>query len=432
MGEGSAVRTRNVKTITSEDLPVDSTESRSLGVPWEEYLAGLSADELAICDVYVYRKEPVATEGYLTKVHEAIDRQWLQERFGGGTFEVTIRNKNGKSHYERNIKIVGEPKLIERERPNAAAAPAADNPMANVLERLFEQNERLMEKLDARNAPSPPAGPSPAQESAVGIMAQAAGEAVKLVAAQVPKGDAAPPRPLMEQLGDIAKLAELFRPKEDPLVAKLLQASIERLLAPPPAPGTAGGLLSEVTQLTQLIAAIDALRGGGGAADWKAMAVQQLGEHIPDIVGGANSIMDKRLAELRFKAETALRLRGAAAPGEPARPAAAPSPGPVLQTPAPPAAGALSAEQIAAFAKRRVCAMFQEGAHGAQIVVMLAGVGQDEIVDMLGKYTAEQIVGFLKSDPILAEIAGDEDFPAVVAEAQEYIRQAKAAAPPVQ
>ena len=113
----TAVRTRNVKTITSEDIEVNGGEHKGLGVPWEEYLAGLTADELAIHDIYVYRKEPVATEGYLTKVHEAIDRQWLQDRFGGGVFELTIRSKSGKSHYERNIKIAGEPKLIERERP---------------------------------------------------------------------------------------------------------------------------------------------------------------------------------------------------------------------------------------------------------------------------------------------------------------------------
>jgi hypothetical protein len=329
MPEPVAVRTRNVKTITSEDLPVDS-ESKSLGVPWEEYLAGLNADELAICDVYVYRKEPLATEGYLTKVHEAIDRQWLQDRFGGGTFEVTIRNKAGKSHYERNIKIVGDPKLIEREKPAASAAAATSGTPDN-MGRLCDLLERTIDRLDQRGAPP---APSAAQDNAISIVAEGAKQAIGLVAEQA-KQAARPPEPSRESaLTDRLLTATIERlanppaapaaPPPNPLLDKLLQTAIDRLLAPPAAAGT--GVLGQLGEIASLAEALDKLRGGGagGGGDWKTALIEQIGQHAPHLVDSVKAIFDARVKETKIRADTAIALRNAAPPVAP--PPAIPAP----------------------------------------------------------------------------------------------------------
>ena len=121
----TAARSKTVETKITEEVPVTGTESQALGMPWQDYLASIPADELEITDVKIYRTEPRILEGFVLKNHERIDEPWIQENLGGGVFSVRISSKSGKSHFERGIKIAGAPKLTDAERasnPSAAAS----------------------------------------------------------------------------------------------------------------------------------------------------------------------------------------------------------------------------------------------------------------------------------------------------------------------
>ena len=421
----TAVRTRNVKTITSEDIEVNGGENKGLGVPWEEYLAGLTADELAIHDIYVYRKEPVATEGYLTKVHEAIDRQWLQDRFGGGVFDLTIRSKSGKSHYERNIKIAGEPKLIERERPPlAAAANGSSDPQ------LVELLRSVIEKLDQRA--NPPPVDTVARDSSIRLVAEGASEAIKLVAAQQ---QPAAKSGISEKLEE-ALLKRLIdppaAPKEDPLIRELVQASIKRLTDPPTPPAQTKSLLDELAGLAKIRDVLGwggGESGGGGKTTWLDLGREVI-QHAPDIIEKWGTEISSRQAtteqERRVRAQViAAAQANARRGGAPAAiPAASPTSAnrPATRSAEPAAgeaesglpmaamdggepAGAARPEQpggydtespeAVAFVKQRIVQMVAEGAAGGSIVAFLLGMRQEKLVEMLRRFPAEQITAFL-------------------------------------
>jgi hypothetical protein len=109
----------------------------------------------------------VQVNGYLTKVDQAIDEAWLQEHFGGGTFELLFRQKDAKGKYvkdgsfSRTYTIAGEPSLTELPRapgympsqPQQQGQGHAESP--SIINKTFEIMERQLEKSEsARGRPS--------------------------------------------------------------------------------------------------------------------------------------------------------------------------------------------------------------------------------------------------------------------------------------
>ena len=161
MSSASALpRTRKVKTEITEDQPIP--ESASLGMPWEEFLATCPDDELDITTVKLYRIEPAGSSGYIERLQpaERIDEQWIKERHGGGVYAVGVRVKNGKSAYERGIRILGDPKLPNAPAP--AAVQTSANGAGDANARLADLVDKLIDKLSNLQTPQPPPAPSAA------------------------------------------------------------------------------------------------------------------------------------------------------------------------------------------------------------------------------------------------------------------------------
>lgn len=76
--------------------------------------------------IKITRKEPefakdangkaVATRGFLETVERAIDETWIQAKYGGGTYELYFRLRNGGYAGHRTVAIAGEPNLGELPR----------------------------------------------------------------------------------------------------------------------------------------------------------------------------------------------------------------------------------------------------------------------------------------------------------------------------
>lgn len=446
-----AARTRKVKTISEEEVEIPEGESKGLGMPWQEYLAGIADDELAITTIYIYRKEPPTVSGFLARLGgdgqpaERIDEEWIAKRFGGGVYDLTIRSKSGKSHYERGVKIQGEPKLTVREQGSvgASATTAAAPGLDAGLARLTDLLDKTIDRLSTIQA-QPALQPNPATSQVVEIMSSAAKEAVKIAGSGREAGG-----------GD-----DLDKEFKRALIRKLLDGGdsnldkdLERLktLRDVVAPQTSAKSLVE--QLKELGELRELLGWGkeAGKGDWVSLLIDKA-PTVLDKLGEITASRAEEARERRRGAEAIAVARGAV-PAAPAPSAAlptsanrspAPSPAPmgsglrlvpqgaetappaeVIPPTAPPANAAgldTESEGFVSFVKQRIVEMIETGAEGEAIVDFLDGVKQHQFVEMLGRFSADQITQYLRQDPILVRAVEHPRWPDVLAQAQAYVR----------
>jgi hypothetical protein len=463
-----AARTKTVETTTKEEIPVVERENQGLGMLWQDYLATISEDELAITEVKVYRVEPRTQEGYICRVlGERVDEAWMQERFGGGVFNVRIWSKSGKSSLERNVKIVGAPKFLPTEPvppgvTTAVPATSADN--AALLALL----EKTIDRLDRLQAGT--AQPSPAQDQVVQIMADAAKKAVEIAGSANAKPQESN---LDSDLQRLKLMAEIFKPTpppQDKVRDAFQEAMIKKLLDPPPSQGKS--LIEELKGLAELRELMGWSEGGGKGEHWSTALIHQAPAVLDRLAEIDSTRLQTAQTEMRRAEIIANARRGivtppptqqpapvqtsanrppAARPAAP-QPAPAPAAGPLRMTPmgggeasaaptaevvnnAPPSMAGLDTENpaVVQFVKERVVAMVQEGTPGGGIVAFLIGMRQERFVQMLVKYTPEQIAVFLRADPILRQAVDHPDWADVLEEARSYVRdqEAAAATPPL-
>ena len=475
MPEAVAVRparTRTVETKTVEQVPVNEIEGTGLGKPWADWLRERTAEELEITEVSIYRYEPAAMKGFLEKLGgfnnptrcEPIDEGWIASRYGGGTYGVKIYSKDGKSSFDRNVVVAGEPKLSAREK--AAQAPAAA-PASNGdgLGRLVDVLERTIDRLDRQHAPPATAAPQGAKEI-IETMAAIEGFREKL--------HPAPPAPKspLEDLQVLLTVVDKLKPAppvESPLQKALLDAVIAQVTQPKKS------LIDELEGLGKLLPLIQNFAGGGEKADWKTALITTAAEKIPDVIEGVNKIMGSRVEEAKAitaRAEAVARIRatGAApiqagpssvpvgagngvqtsaqtAPAEPPpwkplnvtpidahghAPAAEASPTPADVIPPgsfadTPLAGAQPTPEmyVDAYLKNRIVQLVATHAEPALVVDVIDAMAP-EVGAMLSQATESQVRKFITEDPILREMSGLphyeaflEDFIAVLHEAPE-------------
>lgn len=448
-----AARTQTVETKTTR-VEALSDGRPGLGMKWDSYLASIDEDQLDLTNVKIYRLGPDGFKGFIEKIGwgtekrcERIDEHWIRDRFGGGIYGVRIDTKGGASGYERDVTIAGMAKPIGISQSSAGASSSD----SSVIEKLMEQNQKLLERLVDAKTPAVPE--QPGLSAAIGVVAQGAKEAISMMAA-VPKGET---KSQTETLTETIALIDKLRPpqappQENPLVQKLLAATIERMLgAAAPAAIAAPDPLAQITQLTSLIDAIDKLRGGGEAGalgrDWKAMLVEKGIDKIPELLTVAKEIVQSRERETQIRANAAIRLRQiATATGAPAA-----APGAEPPAPGAPAAPALDVTPRAA---EPAAVETVAGPHGAQVPISPPGtipVGPndvwirakivemiannspgDRIVDvideiapavgaLLSNASAEDIRKFFAADPILNQALALENFDSALAEVLAYI-----------
>jgi hypothetical protein len=439
-----APRTRTVKTTTEETVPVGDNENKGLGMPWDEWTASVPVDELALTTIYGYRKDPPTISGFLFRSGgdgqsaERIDCAWLQRYYGGGTYDLTIRSKSGKSHYERGVKIAGEPKLTPREQAASTPLPISATPAAagpDAMQRLTELLDKTIDRLTALQQPAP--HNRAAEDASIEILRNAANEAVKIA------GGSKPTEAPKSALGDLESLLSIvakLKPEPDPLDRELRSAFIKKLTDPPPAPAASANPVDQLTQLTTLIDLVDKLRGdGGGRGDWKSVVAEKIGDAVPHLVDGVKNIMEGRAKEAdataraqaaRAQAAASIeRIRGGqpppitsmptgpAAPGAPPAPAAAADWGgplnvvpiaaatPTTPTQEPSAGTPAELQEaivIDRYFKNRVVALIAEGAHPGMVLDFIDGASP-QIGALLSRATERQIRDFLAGDEVLVQ-----------------------------
>ena len=447
-------RTRLVETKITEQVP--ASETQGLGMPCLEYLETLPDEELFHTTVKVYRMEPAGSNGFIERLQPAqrIDEAWIQSRHGGGVFAIQVKNKNGKSGYDRNIRIVGEPKPVPMTAASSAApVAAAPNPddayrrMSELLDKMFDRFSTLQTSANA------PSNASVAQDSVIEIMSSAAKKAVDLVG-----GEKRESRSAAGELTELLTLMEKLKPERDPLDAQLREAFIKRLTEPS-APPASNDPIEQITRLGSLMEVIDKLRGeGGGKGDWKTAIIEKVAEAIPTIAETVKASMDARAREAtamasarKSQADAITAVRQLQRPGTQLPQPAAPAP--VAATADAPAgvsplrvvpieegyasrpgspssadldavaeeekirqAGTVVIEEDSAMIekwfKKRVVQLIAENADPVMLIDFIDGANP-ALGAMLGKFSPAQIRGYMLADPILKEatkLLNFEDF----------------------
>lgn len=103
----------------------------------------------------------VATGGFLAELEHEFDEDWLQKRFGGGTYELQFKKPGPKSGWvfggQTTVRIAGEPNLAALpravRRPDQQATPAqppGENPslVRDAMNMVKEQADRERERAD--------------------------------------------------------------------------------------------------------------------------------------------------------------------------------------------------------------------------------------------------------------------------------------------
>lgn len=454
-------RVRTVETKTTEEQPI--TGSTGLGMPWHEFLATAEDDELEITTLKIYRVEPPGTSsGFIEKITgEAlrdVDEDWIKARHGGGVYALGVRVKNGKSAYERGVRIQGDPKLPSTTAATTAPASAGNDSQGKLMDLL----ERTIERLENRTA-TPTNGV--AQDASIKLVAEGASQAIKLVTDQIGGRPALAEDGFEKQLRQVMLERLLHPPKEQTITEKLAELKMLRDLVQP-AGGAAGKSLVE--QVTELKTAAEALGLTTAAAGGGKMGLMELGalalEKGPEILAKMQEISADRASvardqRLRTEAAASVVRRGpppppAALPTSAMPPAAPPARAPAgpappsglrmtplgdepLPAPAAPAEAApdaaidTEAPAFVAHVKRRVVELIEEGSDGATIVDFLYGNKQFAMLEMLQKASPAQITTALAMDPVLGRATRHADWPALLQEAKEYLADMAAAAPPI-
>jgi len=412
------------------------------------------------------------------KPAERIDDQWLEDHFGGGTYDLTIRSKSGKSHYERGVKVAGLPKLTEKEKAVApvpiatAAVPAAvtaeNATLLGLVNKLMDRMEAMQERMENR----PVTAGSAAEASGIDVVASAAKRGFELITSAQP----AAPAKEMDDLDRAFRAAMIKRltepapaPVENEFDKQLRQAMLDRLLSPPSESKSLVSQLKELGELRELLGwGGDA--GGGRPEHWTTALIGQAPALMNTWVEGNQTRERAAQAELertRIIANAQRGVRTPPPPGAPppnvqtsANPAAAPGRPPAGAPPAarplrmtpidgsepPPAAPAPEATvpppnfsgintespEMVQFVKEGVVRLVQGGESGGGIIGFLVGMHQEKFIDLLVQYSPEQITAYLQTDPILHQAAENPDWRDILAEARDYVRDNQVPPGPLQ
>lgn len=114
--------------------------------------------------IKIFRRDPeytkdamgknVLTRGYLETVDRKIDEAWIQQKYGGGTYQLTFRKRGGGYVTHRTITIAGDPDLSALPKAVATTAavtppPADSSPLAiQAMGLMSKQLERAEERAE--------------------------------------------------------------------------------------------------------------------------------------------------------------------------------------------------------------------------------------------------------------------------------------------
>lgn len=221
-GGGARLDTKPLKDLQiSEDMNIKEIVE-ALGQSGAFKIAVSRIDPTEVRDPQTGRL--VKCGGHLKTYDHAIDEEIIQQRHGGGKFELRFNRRGRNGGYPfltaRRIEVAGEPNLDELRQtmPPAAAAPAPtqNQESPSVVARAMEVMERQLDKeRTPQHAPVDVAAiTAPLQQMIASLQQQ--------MTAQRESSD----KLISELRADLAA-ARAFKPPEDPVKEKLLGSLID-------------------------------------------------------------------------------------------------------------------------------------------------------------------------------------------------------------
>lgn len=392
--------------------------------------------------LYVLRVAPMTTnsatgekygsqlKGYYPKFNKAD----LESMLGGGRFKLWLNTTAGGNLKIATEEIPGAPKLLENEvlksrsEEKTAAAPAPSGGMdlngVKDLLRMFLEAQR-QERVEAGDE----TGASALSES-IKLVASGAAEGQRLIV------DASKAPTLTDQLTTVRQLMEIATPKQDDTTKLLIKTLIERSL---PAAGPVANPINQMKEAFETMKSAKELFGEAEAAasgDWKSTLVAALAPAIPQIIQTLRALSNRppqvivmqpgpngQMIQVPQRATPqtldTVPLDAGSAGVPPAPEVSAPSVPPSVPSVVNPAgADLLTGDPL----KLRVVTMFLKGKDGGLVASFVEDVAPT-VYNGLRQIDAGLFPGFLKNDPILAQIATEPGFDEWCKEFLEYMHE---------
>lgn len=398
---GSVIEeTKRTRVIAAGSAEADSDKPWRLLDTWE-YIATLSPEQWTREDitVYLYRYDDKGNRWGIGKFTSAIDEFKVMETFGGGRFNLVVKRRQQIIKNE-DFQLEGPQKT-----PGMNGTPLAPGTAAPGGEgALLTTINALVEELRAAR------GGNVLQESIKNAIALNA----SVFSAAMP----AVTKTLENAAGN-----PNATPTRDPLLEKLLTASIERLINPP-----AANSLKETMEMIAL------LKGSGlmGAADSKTNMALELVRQVPTVASTlVQGVEHWRFAEEARARQAAIMRTGPqpinvppAAPAQPSNVISMPPPIPQTEAAAAPAAPTNTQADAAAVAAQEqvppaampievleqlICNIIvdptltlEQAATEACALIERVLPGQTDKMAQNGK---ENLLLFFRTRPILAQVA---------------------------
>jgi hypothetical protein len=398
-------------------------------------------------------KVPMAEgfKGYLETLYAPIKPDYIKQKYGGGKFKIVLE-KNSRYETSHTFEIEGQPLYdLSRERPGAspaASAVAGSSTDSKLLQILEGQISKLNDQLATSQAQG---RENPALHEAITILSTAYKEGIANIGAGGGNGGGS----IIETIRTLKELGLIGGASAGGGVVETIKVLKEIGLIG----GQQNDPMGQLNSMLAIFTKLDELRGGGEGkpTDWKTMAVNKLGEHLPELlttvketVSANAAVAQERRRAMEAQRETASVLRSQSVPAAaPAAPAANPAPpqptvisdgglrtvpinsaraaAPAEEQPAPVDGFDTNNEAYITFVKQRVVQLVVTGSSGESIVDFLDGA-KPEFAQQLIQYPVEAVTSFFRADPILATAVAHPRWNDVLEEARAYILENEEAA----
>jgi hypothetical protein len=260
------------KTVTTRILPVPSNEKPSAPEFWD-YLAGLSLQDWTKHILYMYRTEPSGPAGQSVPMGKFVDTSsipWgdreeaelaIMQKFGGRLFRVIVK-RGPERVCEGKIYIDAQPRTVAPPQPEVSASQPGSFPMSEANSTAYVANQAITTMANQDRQ---------AVEIGISALAQAANviknfanqpsgqdDLTKQIMAVLIQRALAPPPDPMEAM---AKFMTLFQTMStatnpggavNPMMQKVLDVAIEKVLNPAPSGPVSSAGAELVRQLPQV------------------------------------------------------------------------------------------------------------------------------------------------------------------------------------
>lgn len=428
-----------------DPVPLDIERAEKDKLDMFAYLASLSEVECNRRWLYIYRLEPTirnpeGTGSYIEKVKPPVDEDYIVEKHGGGKYLLWLKfdkDNGGDTDRKSTFSAAGTAKIASgtmvidaatgapvQPQTQPAAAPAANGEVAVMREIVQVLREQIQNK--------PKASEEDLLESGLGVMRKAMGNAMEIIAESAKsKASSMTGNEVLDSLLK-QQLASLAQPRDQMEQFKTMLQTIkemQQLTGPAQQSTRHSSVLGELKDIAELLKSDDEagtlrsllLRGRdrdeeesesgfGSFFKFATKALEQNPNIIGDIASGIKAAFNSR-PEVAHRAAPALGSVPAQPSQQQPQQPSAPPVEPKLQPPPPSAAK--QAPTMLDLILESIVNGFRNDMMPDDIAFSLKVLYPQAIPrlrEMLG-YSDDQILGWLKTQPVIAPILNEAEFP---------------------